>query len=204
MPEFYMILARKVIKIPEFLWYLPEKFTKFPNFTWFLPEKMSEFYIIIARKIFFPNFMGARAPYPPVSYAYAIVYCFAAMFCRFFCVMNFVIVTLISLSLRFMIVDVSHPDDNDDVCQILVDECTVWVKKIPPLKFSDIFPKRLGIFSPNFTRLLYVHIYTGLQIFIQLTATLTKLCHIKRDHLNVLNMSTIDRNGRWVVALNMA
>ena len=28
MPEFYMILARKIIKIPEFLWYLPEKFTK--------------------------------------------------------------------------------------------------------------------------------------------------------------------------------
>jgi len=40
----------------------------------------------------------------------------------------------------------------------------------------------LGIFSPNFTRLLYVPIYAGLQIFIQLSATLTKLCHIKRDH----------------------
>ena len=26
---------------------------------------------------------------------------------------------------------------------------------------------------------------TGLQIFIQLSATLTKLCHIKRDHHNV-------------------
>jgi len=77
-------------------------------------------------------------------------------------------------------------------------------KKIPPLKFSDIFPKRLGIFSPNFTRLLYVFIYAGLQIFIQLSATLTKLCHIKRDHHNVLKMSTIDRNVRWVVALNMA
>jgi len=58
----------------------------------------------------------------------------------------------------------------------------VWVKKIPPLKFSDIFPKRLGIFSPNFTRLLHVPIYAGLHIFIQLPATLTKLCHIKRDH----------------------
>ena len=78
-------------------------------------------------------------------------------------------------------------------------------KKItPPLKFSDIFPKRLGIFSPNFTRLLYVPIYAELQIFIQLSATLTKLCHIKRDHHNVLQMSTIDRNARWVVALNTA
>jgi len=47
-------------------------------------------------------------------------------------------------------------------------------------------------------------IYAGLQIFIQLPATLTKLCHIKRDHHNVLKMSTIDLNARWVVALNMA
>ena len=51
--------------------------------------------------------------------------------------------------------------------------------------FSDIFPKGFGIFIPNFTCLLYVPIYAGLQIFIQLSATLTKLCHIKRDHHNV-------------------
>ena len=55
-------------------------------------------------------------------------------------------------------------------------------KNPPSLKFSDIFPKRLGIFSPNFTCLLYVPIYTGLQTFVQLPATLTKLFHIKRDH----------------------
>jgi len=42
MPEFYMILARKIIQIPEFLLYLPEKFTKFLNFT-FLPEKCPNF-----------------------------------------------------------------------------------------------------------------------------------------------------------------
>jgi len=53
MPEFCMILARKIIQMFEFLWYLPEKLTKFPNFTWFA-RKMSEFYITIARKIF-PN-----------------------------------------------------------------------------------------------------------------------------------------------------
>jgi len=41
------------------------------------------------------------------------------------------------------------------------------VSQPPPLKFSDIVPKRLRIFSPNFTSLLYVHIYAGLQIFIQ-------------------------------------
>jgi len=81
---------------------------------------------------------------------------------------------------------------------------TVWVKKNPPpWNFLTFFPKRLGTFSPNFTRLLYVPIYAGLQIFIQLLATLTKLCHIKHGQHNVLKMF-VDRNARWVVALNMA
>jgi len=50
------------------------------------------------------------------------------------------------------------------------------------LAFSDVFPKQLGIFSANFTCLLYVHIYTRKQIVIQLSPTVTKLCHIKCDH----------------------
>jgi len=48
-----------------------------------------------------------------------------------------------------------------------------------PWHFLTFFPKRLGIFSPNFTHLLYIPIYAGIQVFIQLPATLTKLCHIK-------------------------
>jgi len=44
----FMIFARKIYKIPEF----HVIFTR----------KMPEFYVIIARKIFFPNFRGARAP----------------------------------------------------------------------------------------------------------------------------------------------
>ena len=66
MPEFYVILAGKIIKIPDFLLYLPEKFAKYTR-------KMPEFYITIARKIFFPNFRGLGGtcpPLPPVSYAY--------------------------------------------------------------------------------------------------------------------------------------
>jgi len=43
------------------------------------------------------------------------------------------------------------------------------------LAFSDIFPKQLGIFSPNFTRLLNVHMYARMQIFSQLSPTMTKL-----------------------------
>jgi len=56
------------------------------------------------------------------------------------------------------------------------------VIKNPLWGFLTFFPKRLGIFSPNFTRLLYVPIYIKLQIFIQLSPTVTKLCHIKCDH----------------------
>jgi len=71
------------------------------------------------------------------------------------------------------------------------------------VSFSDIFPKWLGIFSPNFTPLLRVLIYSGLQIFTQLPATLTKLRH-DITLTTMLKMSTIGRNARWVVALNMA
>jgi len=41
----------------------------------------------------------------------------------------------------------------------------------------------LEILKSIFTHLLYVPIYARLQIFIQLSPTLTKLCHIKRDYL---------------------
>jgi len=49
---------------------------------------------------------------------------------------------------------------------------TVWVKKIPSWGLVEIFPKRLGIFQPNFTCLLRVPIYARLRIFIQLPETL--------------------------------
>ena len=51
-----------------------------------------------------------------------------------------------------------------------------------PLRFSDNFSQTIENFSPNFTHLLLLPIYAGLQICIQLLAILTKLCHIKRDH----------------------
>jgi len=67
--------------------------------------------------------------------------------------------------------------------------------KNPLWGFLAFFPEWLGIFSPNFTRLFYVK----LQIFIQLSATLTKLCHIKRNHLVhiICSMFTIGWNVRW-------
>ena len=50
------------------------------------------------------------------------------------------------------------------------------------LAFSDIIPKQLRIFGPNFTRLLNVPIYARIQNVIQLSPTVTKLWHIKCDH----------------------
>ena len=67
---------------------------------------------------------------------------------------------------------------------------SVSQKNPPPLIFLTFFPKRLGIFSSNFTRLLHVPIYAELQVFIQLSATLTKLRHITHDHHYILKMST--------------
>jgi len=57
---------------------------------------------------------------------------------------------------------------------------TMWVKKNPPWGLLTFSPKRLGIFSSNFT----VPIYARVQVFIQLSPTMAKLCHIMRDHLS--------------------
>ena len=57
-------------------------------------------------------------------------------------------------------------------------------KKSPPPKGPDIFHffhKRLRICNRFFTHLLNVTIFARLQIFIQLSPILTKLCYIKRD-----------------------
>ena len=59
--------------------------------------------------------------------------------------------------------------------------------KIPPPPdypiFFFIFSQTVTNFKSIFTHILYISMYTRLQIFIQLSPTLTKLCHIKRDYL---------------------
>ena len=66
MPEFYMILARKIIKIPEYIVMIfARKVYKIPEFYMIFARKMPKFYITTARKIFFSNFRGARTPCPP-------------------------------------------------------------------------------------------------------------------------------------------
>jgi len=71
------------------------------------------------------------------------------------------------------------------------------------LAFSDIFPKQLGIFSSNFTRLLNVHNYARAQLFIQLSPTVTKLCHIKCDHPACVSVDGGNFEHIMVVTLNM-
>jgi len=61
----------------------------------------------------------------------------------------------------------------------------VWVQKKSPL-WPAVFWHFLTngkILNQFFTHLLQVPIYAILQIFIQLSRTLTKLCHIKHDYL---------------------
>ena len=72
------------------------------------------------------------------------------------------------------------------------------------MKFSDIFSQVVGNFQSKFYTSIMRSYLRWNTYFIQLTAILTKLCHIKRDHHNVLKMSTIGRNELGVVALNMA
>jgi len=77
--------------------------------------------------------------------------------------------------------------------------CTVCVKKSSPDVFLYCFPNGweslLQILHAYYT-------YARQQIFVQLPETLTKLCHIKRDH--PCSRHVPKRNVRWVVALNMA
>jgi len=56
-------------------------------------------------------------------------------------------------------------------------------KKIPPTVFWNFCPNCWEFLLKFFTHLLYEHLYTRLRIFIQISPTLTKLCHTKRDHL---------------------
>jgi len=61
------------------------------------------------------------------------------------------------------------------------DTCTVHMirnsvsQKNPPCGFLKFFPKRSEMFNQFFTHVLHEHFYTRLQIFIQLSPTLTKL-----------------------------
>ena len=82
----------------------------------------------------------------------------------------------------------------------------IMCAKCPPSAemHTGIFPKQLGIFRPNFVRLLSVPIYARIQIFINYLLTMTKLCHIKCDHPACVSVDGGHFQHIMVVALNMA
>ena len=82
----------------------------------------------------------------------------------------------------FVITVVYQLNSLDFTCRYIL-QCES--KKSPPpgdLTFFFFFHKRLIICNWFFTHLLNVPILARLQIFIQLSPILTKLCHIKRDY----------------------
>jgi len=82
--------------------------------------------------------------------------------------------------------------------------CVQCESKKSPSGLVAIFRKRLGIFQLNFTCLLRVPTYARIQIFIQLSAILTKLCHIKCDHPACVLVDGGHFEHTMVVALIMA
>ena len=97
-------------------------------------------------------------------------------------------------------------------CQINIFIYSLSQKQIP-LRGPDISHfshKRLRIFNRFFTHLLHIPIYARLQIFIQLSPILAKLCHIKRDypvHIICSRCSpsvethALTRLRKWLIAL---
>jgi len=74
MPEFYMILVRKLSKYPNFYDICPKNLQN-SRISHHLARQMPEFYVIIAREIFSRILGGTCSlPPPPVSYAYAKEY----------------------------------------------------------------------------------------------------------------------------------
>ena len=65
MPEFYMPLALKIIKISECLCYLPDKVTIFLNLTRILPENARILRNNCLQKYFFHEFLGVHVPPSP-------------------------------------------------------------------------------------------------------------------------------------------
>jgi len=65
--------------------------------------------------------------------------------------------------------------------------CRALVRRFPPFRDS-MNPD--GLWPQNAQDILYVPLYTRLQIFIQLSLTLTKLCHTKRDHPSIFSHFT--------------
>ena len=94
--------------------------------------------------------------------------------------------------------DIDLNTNNNTACWDFYAVYSVSKKKSPHcgLRFSDIFSQTVDNFKSFFTHWIHVLIYARLQIFIQLSQILTKLCHIKRDYLVHIICSKCPRIGR--------
>ena len=104
-----------------------------------------------------------KKPWPRLAFIGEVSYCQLLCFAFIMCCIISVICFSREFSFVFRLYSVSQ--------------------KKSPLRGPDIFlffHKRLRIFNRFFTHLLYVLIHARLQMFIQLSPILTKLCHIKR------------------------
>jgi len=118
---------------------------------------------------------------------------FVRLFCRYFLFVQLVLSSMQPFEQFQILADLDNLL-SQTVAMTLMVYCLIWKIfkcgpnysvsqiKVAPWGFLAFFPKQLWIFRLNFTCLLHIPIYARLQIFIQLTATLMKLCHIKHDH----------------------
>ena len=88
------------------------------------------------------------------------------------------------------------------VIEYILQVYRVSQKSSPPEVFWHFFQNSWEFFDQILQACYICSYLTILQIFIQLSATLLKLCHIKRDHPSYSShrkrkMSTISRNARW-------
>jgi len=71
-----------------------------------------------------------------------------------------------------------------------------------PSGFLAFFPKRSGIFSPNFTLLLYIPIYASLQITVQLLATLKSYAILSATIHFMLYAQNVHHRPKCTLALS--
>jgi len=205
---------KKITKCLNFTWFLPEKLSEYPNFYDIARKinKMPEYYIIFARKIpeffiiivrkkryFFLNF-GAHVPLPPSP-----TFMFERRQRGWW--RHKIRQTIPRVGSRSQGRREHRRWTSESVERSMRGVyCIYSVSQKSPSDVFWHFPKRLKFFSPNFTRLLHVPVYAGLQIFIQLSPLATKLCHIKCNHPACVSADGghFEHGVNCVVAINMA
>jgi len=77
-------------------------------------------------------------------------------------------------------------------------------KKSTPWNFLTFYPKRLGIFSSNFTRLLYVHTYARINFLFNYLQLWQSYAILSATTIICSKCPQSTETHTWVVALNVA